>query len=377
MERTPISVSMLSNYIKQIFDAESLLYNIDVVGEISSFGITGGNAFFVIKDENAILNCVWFGADKKFNIGDKVIVTGTPKYYVKGGKLNFNAVNIKIFGEGDLHKRFLELKQKLENEGLFDPLHKKPMPRKIDRIGVVTSETGAVIHDIINVVSRRNSNQDIVLFPIKVQGIGAEVEIARAIDFFSSYDKVDAIIVGRGGGSEEDLQNFNTEIVVRAIYNCKKFVISAVGHETDYTLCDFASDLRAPTPSAAAELLTKDRGERKQNLELLMKNITNFVNFKFSEQKLKLSAICDNLNSTMQTMMDKKNQEINNILLKMESVNPLTILKLGYAKVESYDEQIDSVKQLSGGQKIKVHFADGSVKATVDEEWFLWIMKKI
>lgn len=367
MERQPISVSLLANYIKRIFDAESLLYNIDVIGEISSYGISNGNAFFVIKDENALLNCVLFGAKEFYipKIGDKVIVTGTPKYYVKGGKLNFNAVSIKPFGEGDLYKKFLELKNKLDKEGLFDISHKKQMPKKIDRIGVVTSETGAVIHDIINIVLRRNSAQDIVLYPIKVQGIGAEVEIAKAINFFSNYEKVDAIIVGRGGGSDEDLQNFNTEIVVRAIYNCKKFVISAVGHETDFTLCDYVADLRAPTPSAAAELLTKDRGDRKQTLELLMQNINTIMQSKILLKNLELSNIIDKINSIMQNFIDTKKRQFENLSVKFKNSNPTTILKLGYAKVEVNGKSIDSSKLLSDGQIVDLHFADGKIKAEI------------
>ena len=312
MERKPISVSVLANYIKQIFDAEVLLNNIEVIGEISSYGLSGGNAFFVIKDENAILNCVLFGADgfPKFKVGDKVIVRGTPKYYVKGGKLNFNATDIKLFGDGDIFKRFLELKAKLEKEGLFDAMHKKPVPRRINRIGVITSETGAVIHDIINVVSRRNANQDIVLFPIKVQGIGADIEIAKAINFFSNYDKIDAIIVGRGGGSDEDLMNFNSEIVARAIYDCKKFVVSAVGHETDWTICDMVADLRAPTPSAAAELLTKDGTERKGILELLMQNITSTMQNIIFEKNNELKLLYTKLDGAMQTYISTKTKRL-------------------------------------------------------------------
>ena len=301
MERQPISVSMLAGYIKQIFDAETLLYNIDVIGEVSSFGISGNNAFFVIKDENAMLNCVLFGIESYIpKIGEKIIVTGTPKYYIKGGKLNFNAVNIKPFGEGELYKRFLELKNKLQAEGLFDIEHKKPMPKKIDRIGVVTSETGAVIHDIINVVSRRNSAQDIVLYPIKVQGLGADVDIVKGIEFFSNYDNIDTIIVGRGGGSDEDLQSFNSENVVRAIYNCKKLVVSAVGHETDFTLCDYVADSRAPSPSAAAELPTKDRVDRKMQLDLLMQNISNTMQNKVLLKNTNLITLYDKLQSIIQ-----------------------------------------------------------------------------
>ena len=367
MERQPISVSMLSNYIKRIFEAETLLYNIDVIGEVSSFSISGGNAFFVIKDNDAILNCVLFGLNSAYvpKIGDKVIVTGTPRYYAKGGKLNFNATEVKPFGEGDLHKRFLELKNKLEKEGLFDIAHKKQMPPKIDRIGVVTSETGAVIHDIINIVTRRSSNQDIVLYPIKVQGIGADVEIAKAIDFFSIYDKVDAVIVARGGGSEEDLLNFNSEIVARAIYNCNKFIISAVGHETDYTLCDYVADLRAPTPSAAAELLTKDRADRKSILKLLMNNISTAMQSICNSKIMDFSVISNNIDSDMQNFLTKKQTEITLLNTKLQNSNPTAILKLGYAKIEHDGKNITSSKDVNIDEQLDINFVDGKIKAVV------------
>lgn len=368
MERKPISVSLLANYIKQIFDAEMLLYNIDVIGEISSWNSSNGNVFFVIKDENAILNCVFFGnSHDDFKVGDKVIVTGTPKYYVKGGKLNFNAVDIRLYGEGELYKRFMELKLRLEKEGLFDVSHKKAMPKTINRIGVVTSETGAVIHDILNVSKRRNSAQDIVLYPIKVQGIGAEIEIAKGINFFSNYDNVDAIIVGRGGGSDEDLSNFNTEIVARAIFDCKKFVVSAVGHETDFTICDFVADLRAPTPSAAAELLTKDGAARKENLKLLTKTISSLIDNKIFAKKSELAQINTIIDTTMQTYFVNKKNQIDIIIEKINSLNPKKILDMGYAKIESNGQMIDSVKNLSLNQEICVNFADGKAIATIKE----------
>ena len=369
MERKPISVSLLANYIKQIFDAETLLFNIEVIGEISNYSISNGNAFFVIKDENAILNCVLFGANnfQAFKPGDKVIVTGTPRYYAKGGKLNFNATDIKLFGEGEIYKRFLELKNRLEKEGLFDAAHKKPMPSKIDRIGVVTSETGAVIHDIINIVKRRNAQQDIVLYPIKVQGIGADFEIAKAINFFSDYAKVDAIIVGRGGGSDEDLSNFNSEIVARAIYSSKKFVVSAVGHETDFTICDYVADLRAPTPSAAAELLTKDGFERKQMLLLLFQNIKATIDNKIFNKQNQISSIHQQFVTAMQTCLVSKKQELELLSSKILALNPKSILKLGYARVESGSQVIDSAKILSVGQEMNVYFHDGKAIASVKD----------
>lgn len=368
-QRQPISVSTLSNYIKQIFDAETMLFDLDVIGEISSFSISGKNAFFVIKDDNAILNCVLFNAYlfPKVNVGDKVIIHGSPKYYVKGGRLNFNAISIKPFGEGDIYKRFLELKEKLEKEGLFDIAHKLSMPSSIKRIGVVTSETGAVIHDIINVATRRNAGQDIVLFPIKVQGLGADVEIANAINFFSEYSDVDAIIVGRGGGSEEDLQNFNSEIVARAVYNCKKFIVSAVGHETNFTLCDFAADLRAPTPSAAAELLTKDNGEQKRTLELIMQNISAKVSNKLEVAKMNLNHIIQNIENGIDARLQKQELNLQMISEYIKRSNPNAILKKGYAKIEKDSKSISSIENLNKDDNIDVYFYDGKINATVNK----------
>jgi exodeoxyribonuclease VII large subunit len=368
MQNRMISVSVLSNYIKNIFDAETLLFNIDVVGEISSWGRSGANVFFTIKDETALLNGVLFGYDgEDFKIGDKVIVTGSPKYYVKGGKLNFNASKIKLFGEGEIYKRFLELKQKLEKEGLFDPLHKLPMPQKIERIGVVTSETGAVIHDIINVATRRNSAQDIVLYPIKVQGIGADVEIAKGINFFSNYERVDAIIVGRGGGSDEDLSNFNSEIVARAVYNCKKFIVSAVGHETDNTICDLVADLRAPTPSAAAELLTRDGGVRKRELELILTHLNSVIDGKISLHSAELSNKIGLVNSAMQNKISLDEQALKLLELKIQKSNPVEILKHGYAKVELNGVPVKSACDLNENDNVSIYLGDGKLTAKILE----------
>lgn len=369
MERQPISVSNLAEYIKRIFDAETLLYNIEVIGEISSFGLSNGNAFFTIKDDKALLNCVLFGICGGYQpkVGEKVVVMGTPKYYVKGGKLNFNAISIKPFGEGDIFKRFLELKNRLEKEGLFDVAHKKTMPSKIERIGVVTSETGAVIHDIINIARRRNASQDIVLYPIKVQGIGADKEIAKGIDFFSNYANVDAVIVGRGGGSDEDLQCFNSEIVARAVYNCKKFIVSAVGHETDTTLCDYSADLRAPTPSAAAELLTRDRSDQKSKLKLLMQNIQNGMQYKLVSSSNNLHALMDNINNEMQNYLFKKQKQFDLLGEMLKNCNPKAILNKGYAKIESNGQSIASANRLSVGQDVNIYFADGMAIAGVKE----------
>ena len=279
MSETYLSISQVNNYIKNIFEAEVMLQNICVFGEVSSYKISNGIAYFNLQDENGLLPCVLFGANRFDvpNVGDMVLVVGSVSYYAKGGKLSFNATHIAPYGKGLLYEKFLKLKEELESRGYFNLDHKKPLPERVNRIGVVTSATGAVIQDIIDVTHRRNKGVDIVLYPVKVQGIGAEVEIAKGINFFSEYPNVDVVIVARGGGSLEDLQPFNTELVAEATYNCLKPIVSAVGHETDTTIIDFVSDLRAPTPSAAAELVVNKISDDLKLISNCVSKIENYV----------------------------------------------------------------------------------------------------
>lgn len=387
MEDKAISVTQLSMYIKQIFDAEELLFNINVVGEISGISIVRGVVYFTLKDENASLSCVCFNMSSfDFKNGDSIIVTGTPKYYVKGGKLNFNVIKVVKNGVGDLYQQFLELKNKLEKLGYFDTQRKKPLPNNIKRIGVVTSKEGAVIQDIINVRNRRNPYIDIVLYPVRVQGINAEKTIAEGIKFFNNYD-VDLIIVARGGGSFEDLQPFNTETVANAIYESNKFVLSAVGHETDFTICDFVSDLRAPTPSVASELCCANVEERKQNylreITRLKNAIYNLFIDKNEQLKDLVQSIIDSFetsnNDNADTLIDyinrlknfasvdllAKSHKLDLITSKIQKLDPNEILKLGYSVVKSKDKIISSVSDVSVNDNIYITLKDGELKATV------------
>lgn len=387
MEDKAISVTQLSMYIKQIFDAEELLFNINVVGEISGISIVRGVVYFTLKDENASLSCVCFNMSSfDFKNGDSVIVTGTPKYYVKGGKLNFNVIKVVKNGVGDLYQQFLELKNKLEKLGYFDTQRKKPLPNNIKRIGVVTSKEGAVIQDIINVRNRRNPYIDIVLYPVRVQGINAEKTIAEGIKFFNNYD-VDLIIVARGGGSFEDLQPFNTETVANAIYVSNKFVLSAVGHETDFTICDFVSDLRAPTPSVASELCCANVEERKQNylreITRLKNAIYNLFIDKNEQLKDLVQSIIDSFetsnNDNADTLIDyinrlknfasvdllAKSHKLDLITSKIQKLDPNEILKLGYSVVKSKDKIISSVSDVSVNDNIYITLKDGELEATV------------
>lgn len=366
MENRLLSVTQLNSYLRNIIDAETLLQNIAIVGEVSTYQVVRGIAYFTLKDEMSILSCVLFDAERFFTpkVGDKLIVTGSPSYYVKGGKLSFNASKIESYGLGALYQKFLQLKQKLEEEGLFDPAHKKPLPKLPKRVGVVSSETGAVIEDIINVTSRRNAFVDIVLYPVKVQGEKAEYEIANGIAFFNSYN-VDVIIVARGGGSLEDLQPFNTELVARATYESQKPVISAVGHETDFTLIDFVADLRAPTPSAAAELVVADYLAEVNRLETLKNRLTVSQTQKIAILESVLGKNVNNLLHFLDTLLFKKESQAQLLLNSLNQLNPANLLLQGYAKLEVENQAISSVKQLSVNKEFTARMKDGKIIAKV------------
>lgn len=386
-----ISVIQLNSYIKGIFDAEQMLHGISVYGEVTSYKISNGIAYFNIKEEDNLLPCVLFGATKfpEPNIGDLVLLTGSISYYVKGGKLSFNATKMEPYGKGLLYQKFLELKNKLESLGYFDKDKKKPIPDYVKRIGVVTSSTGAVIQDIIDVTTRRNNTIDIVLYPVKVQGVGAEYEIAKGIDFFSEYDNIDVVIVARGGGSMEDLQPFNTEVVAEATYRCKKPLVSAVGHETDYTIIDFVSDLRAPTPSAAAELVAwskKDTLDGIYKLVLRMEksinniaNIsTNIIDRSMKSMEYALSKSITNKENfvklTSNNMINVVNNKINNFENKIKlfehtilKLNPNNLLVKGYTKLEINGTPVKGVNEINVGDNVTVRLVDGKIAAQVSK----------
>ena len=351
-----LQVSQISKIIKDIIDHEVVLENVKVVGEISSFSITRGTAYFVIKDSESMLNCVMFNCFNNYNIGESVTVSGSVKYYAKGGKLSLNALSIERSGEGELYKQFLLIKEKLEKEGLFDNSKKKAIPSYIKRIGVVTSKTGAVIQDIINVTSRRNPLLDIVVYDAQVQGVVASSQIVEGIKFFSEYEKIDCIILARGGGSVEDLQPFNEESVARAIFDCKKPIISAVGHETDFTIADFVADLRAPTPSAAAEIVAFDLIALKDNIKHTFNRIKqNCFNYIIEAQmevsdttskidylmKEKFDQIKDYISAKLISFEQYLNDKVNNSIYRvklslntLDNLNPARVLSKGYSVVK-------------------------------------------
>lgn len=382
-----ITVTKLNTYIKQIFDAEELLHNIPVVGEIFGISSSRNVFYFSLKDESSSLSCVSFYPNLFIDIkeGDKVIVTGSPNYYIKGGRLNFNVIKLEKVGLGELYEQFLKLKDKLQHEGLFDEHHKKKIPSEIKRIGVITSKEGAVIQDIKNVAWRRNPMVDIVLYNTKVQGLNAENEIAHAIEVMGKYDKIDVIVVARGGGSLEDLWAYNTEVVARATYNCTKPIVSAVGHETDYTIIDFVSDLRAPTPSAAAELLTFDLSGKRAEMwgmfellysevkKIINKNINSFnmINYKlFNVIEKRLVKEENNFNNkkydflnSCESFINQQYYDLGLIETTIKNIDPKKILSQGYAKIEQNNISVSSLAQLNKDNDLTINFIDGKIKA--------------
>mgnify|MGYP004528264221 CR=1 FL=1 len=395
MQFNNLSVVEFNNIIKNIFDSEEMLFNCAVVGEISSFKITNNIAYFTIKDEYAVLSCVWFSPDKDYKIGEKVKVVGKPNYYVKGGKLNFVVNFLTSFGEGEIYKKFLELKKKLSDEGYF--LGKKELPEIVNNIGVVSSSKGAVIRDIISVATRRNPNINIFIYPANVQGINAEKEIIKGIEFFENFD-VDVVIVARGGGSNEDLSVFNLESVAKCCYKFSKPIISAVGHETDYTLIDFVADIRASTPSVAAEIAVKETKNYKyilnnefyklnnllnQKLKLNKLNIfnstltlTRLLKTKLNNEQSKLKASSNSLNSNIKLINTTNIKEIENLYNKLINANPLNYLEKGFAIVSKNNIRQKDFQNINLNDEIEITMQKEKVTAVVTKKENLWVTKK-
>ena len=391
MKTLTLSVLQFNTFVKNILDAEVFLSNISIVGEVTNYKVSGGNAYFDLKDENASVSCVKFGAsDLDIKNGDLITVFGKVNFYVKSGRLNFIVAKTQAYGLGDLYQKFLELKSRLEKEGFFREEIKKPIPNFAKKIGVVTSETGAVIRDIINVARSKNKFTDIVVYPSKVQGVGAEDDIVKGIEYFNTRTDIDVIIVARGGGSLEDLAPFNTEKVVKGIYNSNIPVISAVGHETDFTLCDFAADLRVPTPSVASEVAVFDYKKTYDRLIELSgyfhKNLTNrlevykedFLNqsdsiaksvkLRLVETQSKTNKTVKEIEGLVQTRFQNEKHKLEKMIEVLSKLNPLEILKSGYAFIEKEGKKVVSAKSVEIGDEIKVSFSDGKIGAVVNKK---------
>ena len=366
MENKAITVSQLNNYIKQVFEAEELLHGIEVVGDIDGIRVSGGAVYFTLKDDSASIPCVCYYPQKLKGVenGTNVIVRGTVSYWHKAGKISFVVTSCESFGFGQLFLQFEALKNKLEAEGFFDIGIKKTLPSTVNRIGVVTSKTGAVLHDIKTVVGRRNPSVDIVLFPSAVQGVGADAEIENGINFLANYN-VDVIIVARGGGSKEDLSAFNSERIARAVFTSKIPVVSAVGHETDWTLIDFVADLRAATPSAAAELVVPEAVSQRESAVRAYRHLRYTLENKYQTLFAKIQTMWGELKHGINYKLQDSENKVMTLSGFVEANNPLAVLRRGYAKVTKDDIEITSADELQIDDNIDIKLYNGTIGAKV------------
>ena len=394
MTYNPISVTDLNKYIKDKIAGDEVLNNVLVKGEISNYKHHyTGHLYFTLKDENSLIKCIMFkgyAANLKFEPKDgmKVMVFGTVSVFERDGVYQIYCKAMQEDGMGSLYKAYEELKARLEKEGLFDASHKKKIPLMPKCIGVLTSNTGAVIRDIINVSTRRNPNVYIKLLPVPVQGEGAAEKIADAIKIMNEKNLADVIIVARGGGSLEDLWPFNEEVVARAIYDSELPVISAVGHETDFTIADFVADLRAPTPSAAAELAVPNIADIMLKLEsynnrykLALKKKVEFMRLRYEKcmnsrvfkeplQKINEKYMLIDMkvksiqNSILSIYKDKKTNMVKQIA-KLDGLSPLKTLTRGYSIVEANGKIIKSVNDVKKDDEVDIRLIDGKAKARI------------
>ena len=388
------TVRQVNSYIKNMFAQDFMLNRIYVKGEVSNLKYhTSGHIYFSLKDESGTIACVMFAGSRsglsfRMEEGQQIIVLGVVDVYARDGKYQLYARKIVRDGVGLLYERFELLKKELQEMGMFAPEYKQKIPKYIRRLGVVTAPTGAAVRDIINITKRRNPFVQIILYPALVQGEGASESIVKGIHALEA-EKVDVMIVGRGGGSMEDLWAFNEEAVARAVFDCSVPVISAVGHETDTTIIDFVADLRAPTPSAAAELTVYDFMEMKKNLKLREERLLHFMQLILERKRQKLEQYSlrmrayhpqQRLNEQRQFAADAENRLRREMMRRLEQekyrlglmaerlkgLSPLEKLSQGYAYVEnSSGANVRTVSNVKQGEQITVYVTDGRIRAEV------------
>lgn len=390
-----LTVSQLNFYVKSILDSDQRLNYVFLCGEISNLTdhYRSGHIYLSLKDNKSVIRAVMFAGNArnlKFKPmeGMKVICRGRVTLYEATGQYQYYIEDMQPDGIGALYQAYEQLKEKLQSKGLFDESHKKPIPYCPKTIGVITSPTGAAVHDIKNILTRRFPSVNIVLCPVLVQGDNAVPQLVDAVNKLNEYDLCDTIIIGRGGGSIEDLWAFNDENLAYAIYNSHIPVISAVGHETDFTICDFVSDLRAPTPSAGAELAVPDRNEILQNLDAQRQYLSSLMDKKLIENnnivsemttKLlslspddKIAKLYNDLDFLSQKYENNSNRIFQNtankielLATKLESLNPVSTLKRGYSVVTNNDKTVTSVKDVKNGDTLAINVTDGKIISKV------------
>ena len=395
MKIRALTISEANSYIKRILSNDPILYNLKVKGEISNFKIhSSGNVYLSLKDENSKINCVIFknnyNKDLALTNGTKIIANGYISVYERDGSYQLYINSIETEGIGNLYIEFNKLKEKLEKEGLFDNKYKKPIPKIPNSIGVVTSQTGAVIRDIVNVVKRRYPKVNVKLYSVNVQGESSKYDICDGIKFFNMMDNVDTIIVGRGGGSIEELWSFNEEMVARAVFESNIPIISAVGHETDFTICDFVSDMRAPTPSAAAEIATPSLEELNYKLHNILhrmnKSLTSNININehrlnhtidkinsyvksyiIRDKIIQLDRIYDKITLEAEKKLNTEKDRLSKTGAILHNMSPLSTLDRGYSILSKHGVTVNSIKDINFKDNLDIVLKDGSIECTVEK----------
>lgn len=390
------SVSQINTYIRNMFTQDFVLNRVSIRGEVSNCKYhTSGHIYFSLKDAGGTIACIMFAGARKglafrMSDGQQVVVDGNVNVYERDGKYQLYANRIRLDGAGLLYEKYLALKQELEEMGMFDPCYKQPVPAYVRRLGVVTAPTGAAIRDIINIAKRRNPGIEIILYPAKVQGEGSADSVAQGLAALDALG-VDVIIAGRGGGSIEDLWAFNEETVARAIFACRTPVISAVGHETDTTIADFVADLRAPTPSAAAELAVMDIVSVQQQLAMSRERMQKLMTWRVEAEQVRLEQYCrrlvyagpeqklrdqrqraadleEALRRKMQELLGERRHAMTVYIERLKAVSPLEKLSQGYACVtDEARKRIYSTAQVTPGERLHIYVSDGVIDAQVAE----------
>lgn len=390
------SVSQINTYIKNMFTQDFVLNRISIRGEVSNCKYhSSGHIYFSLKDASGTIACVMFAGARaglafRLSDGQQVVADGNVNVYERDGKYQLYVNRIRLDGAGVLYERFLALKQELEEMGMFDEQYKKPIPPYVRRIGIVTAPTGAAVRDIINISRRRNPGISLILYPAKVQGEGAAESVAQGLEKLDALG-LDVLIVGRGGGSIEDLWAFNEETVARAIFSCQTPVISAVGHETDTTIADFVADLRAPTPSAAAELAVSDVRMIVERIEAQRLQMIRILNYRLHlyqqrleryreqlafkspvqrvrEQKMRTAELEEAFQRMMEQRLTDKKHRMSVYIERMKGLSPLNKLAHGYAAVtDEKGKRVHSIDQTGEGDMLSIYVSDGCIRALVKE----------
>ena len=369
-----LSVLQLNEYIKGVFETDPSMQAVAVKGEISNFiHHRSGHMYFTLKDEESQIKAVMFkGANMRLTFrpenGQKVVVMGSVSVYSPGGQYQLYVGSMKPDGIGDLYQAYEKLKRQLAEEGLFDERWKKPLPAFPRKIGVVTSANGAAVRDIINVAGRRCPMAQLILFPAQVQGAGTDLSVIRGLDYFASRGDIDVIIVGRGGGSIEDLWGFNSEKLARRIFKMEIPVVSAVGHETDFTICDFVADKRAPTPSAAAEIVVPDVKVLRQRLDMTAERAVGAAVGGLDERQRRLldEKECY-ATQNVERLLAMRQEKLKGLAGKAQSLSPLAVLSRGYAVVAKDGKAVRDSADVRVGELVDVRLEKGNLKAEIKE----------